>query len=259
MELELLRQIGKKIFDEISRNKPQLQLSPLGKGASGDVTFPVDKVAEDIILETLDRKGLNFNIISEERGFKIVDSSISVIIDPIDGSKNAISGIPFFSTSIAFADGERLKSLKLGYIINLINGDEFWAIKGKGAFMNEQKIKTKNYEKPLIVAFESSTPYQDLPKIFPLLRYAHRVRCFGSTALDLAYLASGALNIFVALSPSRIFDFSAGVLIAREAGALISDLEGNPIDELRVDIKTKTTLLACATETVYKKALALIK
>lgn len=260
MDIEFFRNIGKKVLKEISEKKPYLNLTSLGKGASGDVTFQVDKVAEDIIINSIEKEGLKLNIITEEKGYKAFQGeNLTIIIDPIDGTKNAISGIPFFSTSIALADGSFLDSVKLGYIINLINAQEFWTIKGKGAFMDGVKIKTKTDKKALIMAFESSNPYNDLLKILPLIKTAHRVRCFGSTALALTYLSKGALTIFIAPSPLRIFDFSAGVLIAKEAGAVISDIDGKSIDVLPVEFKTKTTLIVSASEEIHKKALKLIK
>lgn len=259
MDIEFFRQIGKRLFREISQRKPHLSIRSLGRGASGDITFPLDKLAEDIIIQSIEKAGLNLNIITEESGFKMVKGqNLSIIIDPIDGSKNAVSGIPFFSTSIAIADGDTLKTLKIGYIINLINADEFWAIKGRGAFMNDLKIRIKKLSS-VIIAFESSSPYYDLQKILPLFKRAYRIRCFGSTALDLAYLSAGMLSIFVCPSPSRIFDFSAGILIAKEAGAIVTDIEGKSIEELPVNFKTTTTLLACVDEEIHKKALKILR
>lgn len=259
MEIEFLKNIGQKLFKEISSVKPQFLSASLGRGASGDITFPIDKLAEDRIIEAFEKEGIKINIITEERGVKLIDdNNLSLIIDPIDGSKNAVSGIPFFSTSIAIADGKTLKNLKLGYIINLINGDEFWAERGEGAFFNGERIKTKNNEKPIIIGFEASSPYEAIKNILPLFRIANRVRCFGSTALDLAHLSMGALSIFVTPTPSRIFDFSAGILIAKESGAMVTDIKGDSIEDLEVAFNTKTTLLVSANALLHKKALDLL-
>lgn len=259
MDIDFLRNIGKKIYKEVSKSKPQFNGNALGKGASGDITFPIDKMAEDIIIESFEKEGFNLNIIAEERGSKIVhDSDKTLIIDPIDGSKNAISGIPFFSTSIAIADGNLLKSLSIGYIINLINGDEFYAERNRGAFFNGRKIGAQKEEKPVIVAFEASNPYMALKEILPIFKIASRVRCYGSTALDLAYLSMGALSIFITPTPSRIFDFSAGILIAKESEAFISNMEGESIDELPVDFKTRTTLLVCGNKELSCLALKVL-
>lgn len=260
MEIEFLRNIGQKLFKEISLVKPQFNRTSLGRGASGDTTYPVDKLAEDIIIEAFEKEGIKINIISEERGSKLIQGNYpSLIIDPIDGSKNAVSGIPFFSTSIAIADGGTLKDLKLGYIINLVNGDEFWAKKDEGAFLNGKRIKTKDNTMPVIIAFEASNPYDAIRHILPVFKMANRVRCFGSTALDLAYLSSGSLSVLIIPTPSRIFDFSAGLLIAKQSGAIVTDIEGNSIENLKIAFDTKTALLVSANETLHKKAMDLIK
>lgn len=260
MDIEFIKNIGQKLFEKISNVKPQLNKTSLGQGASGDITYPVDRLAEDIIIDFFEKEGININIITEEKGVKKIDGNhFTLIIDPIDGSKNAVSGIPFFSTSIALADGKTLKSLKLGYIINLVNGDEFWAEREEGAFFNGKKIKTNERIKPIIIAFEASSPYVAMKNILPLLKIANRIRCFGSTALDLAYLSMGALSIFVTPTPSRIFDFSAGILIAKESDATITDIKGNSIEELPIAFETKTTLVVSASELLHRKALELIE
>lgn len=260
MDIEFLKNIGNKLYKEITLSKPQFNGVSLGRGAAGDTTFTIDKIAEDIIIESFKREGFNLNIIAEEKGVKIVqDSHITLIIDPIDGSKNAVSGIPFFSTSIAIAEGKTLKSLAIGYIINLVNGDEFYAQKNEGAFFNGKRIKAQNNEKPVIIAFEASNPYMALKNILPLFKIASRVRCYGSTALDLAYLSMGAVSIFVTPTPSRIFDFSAGILIAKESGAIITDIEGHSIDKLPIGFDTRTTLLVCGNENLKKMAFNALK
>lgn len=255
MNIDFLRKIGRRLHKEISKNiYPKI---PIGRGASGDLTYPIDKIAEDIIIEEFEKEGV-YNLITEEKGFKLYNSEKTVIVDPIDGSKNAVSGIPFFSTSIAIAEGKTLDSLKYGYIINLINGDEFWAEKDKGAYMNSERIRTKKNEH-IVIAFESSSPYRDLQRIIPIFKVAHRIRCFGSTALDLAYLSSGALNVFIAASPSRIYDFSAGIIILKEAGGFVTDLQDNLLDRLPVAFETKTTIFACSDMETHSKILKLLK
>ena len=81
-----------------------------------------------------------------------------VLIDPIDGSKNAIAGIPFYCTSIAVAGGNTIGDIGLSYIVNLINGDEFWAEKDKGAFLNGERIYAQKNNELYLVAYEAQSP-----------------------------------------------------------------------------------------------------
>jgi myo-inositol-1(or 4)-monophosphatase len=261
--LSVFRDIGKKMREELpSIINREGGLIPLGRGAGGDKTFPVDKWAEDIIITALEKvhaSGESFTLISEEMGIKQFGSGRKrVLVDPIDGSNNAKSGIPFFSTSIALLDGDKLSDLSVGYVYHLAVADEFWAIKGEGAYKNGKRIHASPTEDITIVAYEASSPKTDIPRILPLLQAAKRTRCFGSTALDLSYLASGALSLFVTATSSRAFDYAAGMLILLEAGGVITDLEGKTIDAVVAGLERTVPLLACKNRIVHAKAVDLL-
>ncbi|HAK59422.1 MAG TPA: hypothetical protein DCO77_03425 [Nitrospiraceae bacterium] len=234
----------------------------LGRGAGGDKTFPVDQWAEDIILSALEKAhahGEQFTLISEELGIREFGRGTKcVLVDPIDGSNNAKTGIPFFSTSIALLDDERLADLRIGYVLNLAAGDEFWAVKGEGAFKNGGRITTSSSEEIIIVAYEASTPGTDIPRILPLLAEARRARCFGSMALDLCYVASGAVSVFATGNRSRAFDFAAGMLIHKEAGGVITDASGNSLDSVPAGLGRTVPLLVSANGVIHQKALNLL-
>ena len=261
--IDVFKDIGKKMRDELpSIINREGGLVPLGRGAGGDKTFPVDKWAEDIIISALERvhaSGESFTLVSEETGIRQFGSGRKrVLADPIDGSNNAKSGIPFFSTSIALLDGDRLSDLRVGYVYNLAVADEFWAVKGEGAYKNGKRIHASSTEDISSVAFEASSPKTDIPRILPLLQAANRTRCFGSTALDLSYLASGALSLFVTATSSRAFDYAAGMLILLEAGGVITDLAGNAIDAVAAGLERTVPLLACKNGIAHRKALDLL-
>ena len=260
MKIEDLRQIGVRLMQEVPAMKqsPDLRRS-LGTGAAGDKTFPIDRWAEEIIIAGLDSCGEPCTVISEEAGFvDIRGGGHRVIIDPVDGSKNAISGIPFFCTSIAVASADTIGSVFLAYIINLLTGDEFWAERSSGAFMNGSRLSAQADDLLALVSYEAQVPARDLPYIVPLLSAARKTRCFGSTALDLVYLASGAASVFVCPAPSRSFDFAAGWLLAKEAGATVTDTEGKEIPDVVVGLKRATPLLASGNDALHRKALALL-
>lgn len=258
MKIEQLRAIGKRLLKEIpliKKDKRQV----LGIGASGDKTYPIDKIAEDMILSGLHESGEALTVVSEEIGVKdIRGGGKKVLIDPIDGSRNAISGIPFYCTSIAVLDGDTVGDIAIAYIVNLINGDEFWVKKGKGAFLNGQKIKTQKDSIFYLIAYEAQAPHKDIPRIIPLFSESRKTRCLGSTALDLAYLASGAISVFVSPSPSRSFDFAGGWLLVEEAGGIFTDLRGDTIDTLEVSLKKSITLLVSGNANLHEKALRLL-
>ena len=258
MKIEILRTIGERLLKEIPFIK-RITKTSIGIGASGDKTYPIDKVAEDIVLSGLYESGEALTIISEEMGVKdIKGGGKKVLIDPIDGSRNAISGIPFYCTSIAVADGNTVGDIELAYVVNLINRDEFWAEKGKGAFLNGERMNTQKDDEFYLIAYEAQSPRKDIPSIIPLLAESMKTRCLGATALDLSYLAYGAISIFSTPSPSRSFDFAGGWLLVKEAGGIFTDFKGNPIETIEVSIKKSTSLLVSGNEKLHERALRLL-
>jgi len=261
--LAIFKDIGRKMHAGIAEFLEREGGSvPLGKGAGGDKTFPVDKWAEDIIIAVLDKAhgaGESFTLLSEELGIrKFGDGKKVVLVDPIDGSNNAKNGVPFFATSLALLDGETLSTLAVGYVVNLAAGDEFWAIRGQGAYKNGSRIRTPTTDAITIVAYEASDPAQDLLRIFPLIAQAKRTRCFGSTALDLAHLASGAFSVFATATASRTFDYAAGMLIVKEADGVITDLEGMLLDHIKAGLGRTVPLLASKNDATHVKALDIL-
>jgi myo-inositol-1(or 4)-monophosphatase len=260
MEIGTLRKIGKRLLKEIPliRQIPSSNAA-IGVGAAGDKTFLIDKKAEEIVISGLDETGEALTVISEEAGIKdIRGGGKKALIDPIDGSKNAISGIPFYCTSVAIADGNTIGDIELAYVVNLISGDEFWATKGKGAFLNDRRIYTQQDDTFYLTAYEAQSPSKDIPRIMPLLSKSRKTRCLGATALDLAYLALGAVSIFVTPSLSRSFDFAGGWLLAQEASGIFTDIQGNSIETLEVSLKKSSSLLVSGNKRLHEKALRLL-
>ncbi len=258
--LDLFKDIGRQmrvgIGEFLSREGG---LVPLGKGAGGDKTFPVDKWAEDIVIAALEqahRDGESFTLISEELGVrKFGDGEKIVLVDPIDGSNNAKSGMPFFASSLALLSGDRLSDLAVGYVVNLAVGDEFWAVRARGAYKNGRRIRTSAAEGITIVAYETSSPGTDLPKLMPLIRQARRTRCFGSVALDLAYLAAGAVSLLVVANPARPFDYAAGMLILEEADGVITDSNGITLHSVAAGLERAAPLIASANERLHARVI----
>jgi len=260
MDITNLRTIGNRLKKEIPPLVWKLHGSgPISKGASGDMTYPIDKKAEDIIFEEIEKLNMSLTIVSEEYGFKDINGGgPKLLIDPVDGSKNALTGITFFSTSIALINGDTIGHTSTGYVINLINGDEFWALKDGGSFFNGDPVRTQQDNAFNAIAYEAQTPRVDIPRIMPLLSLFNRTRCLGSTALDMAFLSQGAVSMFITPAPSRSFDFAAGYLLIKEAGGIITDLDGKEIDNVPIGVKRSSPLLASGNEELHRKALEVL-
>jgi len=200
-------------------------------GADGTPTKLIDDISEKAIFEQLEKEGLSFRILSEECGERIIGKSpeYTLIIDPLDGTYNAASGIPFYSISIAFIR-ENVNDACFGYVKNLASGDTFFAQKGKGAFLNGKSLKPS--DKPDINKYCISV-YGYRPHVeetTTLCRKVRRIRILGSVALELCYVAAGKLDTFIDVRGSlRLTDIAAGKLIIEESGGIVTDGNGESL------------------------------
>ncbi len=263
--IDRFKKIGHKLKKAISPIFGTEKASEVIKiGASGDKTTYIDQIAEKIILDELSdlhKSGYNFTIYSEEIGIKKMgDSTHRFVIDPIDGSLNAKRGIPFFSTSIALCTDSNLGSLDSGYVLNLANGDEFYAKSGEGAYFNDKLIKKSSDENLNVLSLELSPKINDIiVRSTKAIDEVRNIRVMGSIALDMCYVALGSIDSLIHLTRgSRPIDFAAAKLILEEAGGIVTDAEGKRIDHLLADLDRKTDLVASKNKKIHRKILSLI-
>src|SRR5439155_16334168 len=166
----------------------------LGRGEGGDMTLAIDGAVEDAVFAELEALGVGLCAISEERGLvKIAGGgSLRVVIDPIDGSLNAKRELPFYSLSIAVADGDDMASVEFGYVTNFPTGEEWWATRGEGAFCDGHRLEPAEPDARLeIRGVEAAHPRLVAAGAEALARTeAHRLRMIGSIALSLCFVAS---------------------------------------------------------------------
>lgn len=257
LTLEIFREIGQRLSDYLKKGRLSVEeLKPLGRGAAGDRTFQMDQTAEEIIIDSLRRVSTPLTVVSEETGIiHINGGGHRVLIDPVDGSKNAVSAIPMFCTSIAVTDSDTVSGIYLSYIINPLTGDEYWAEKSRGAFFNDVRMETQKDEQIRVVLYETQHPERDFPKILPVLSLSNRTRCFGTTALDLAFLSMGAASVYINPSTTRSFDYAAGVHMVRESGGIVTTIDGHGISGVELSMKRTEPLLACANERILERVL----
>lgn len=206
-----------------------------GRGAGGDISRKIDIVAEKTVLDYLKEIKFDCIVLGEECGRVELSKNPKgfIIMDAIDGSTNAVRGIPFFCCSLAFATDNKLSSITDSVVMNLSNGEMYYATKGKGAFLNEKKIHTnKKSHLYFVVGLDMSGISQDsLQRLAPIISASNHIRHFGAVALELAIFARGLVDVFVDLRDKlRITDIAAGYLIASEAGGIIIDKSGKSLD-----------------------------
>jgi len=256
--LDLLKSIALEVYKTIN---PLLgtkkAAEKLERGAGGDISMHIDIVAENIIINEIKKNNIDILFISEEIGEQyigdqqlILKNKYKLIVDPVDGSNNAVRGIPYSSVSIAYAVGDRLKDVEIAVIINLYTQDLYWAIKGKGAYMNGNKIFVSDIDITQKSFFEIDISKKDLLKYLETFKKIFesplKVRIMGSTALTLCQIASGSIDAFLNLrSSSRIVDAAAGYLIIKESGGKFFSVNGSDLNQELLSIKTRFPFVAC--------------
>ena len=201
------------------------------KGQS-DFVSEVDKASEREITATIARRLPGASMLGEElTPTALAGKGIVVIADPLDGTTNFLHGYPEYSVSIAIArDGE----VCAGTVLNVARDEEFTARRGGGAFMNGRRIRVSSLREPPRALIGTGFPFKSLEKLpayveqFSLvMRGTAGIRRAGSAALDLSNVACGRFDAFWELTLAP-WDVAAGLLMVREAGGIVTDLDGNP-------------------------------
>jgi myo-inositol-1(or 4)-monophosphatase len=216
------------------------------RGEGGDLTLEIDAAAEDAVfheLERLHREGARFSAVSEERGtvdFGGEDGAPLVVVDPIDGSKNAKRGLSHYALSIAVAEGATMADVVFGYVRDFGPDEEWVARRGEGASLNGVPVdpsltERRAHGKLEILGFESADPRWVRLSADALADVAYRVRAIGSIAVSLCQVAGARLDGMVTLRGCRAVDAAAAQLIVREAGGFVAfpafeDPLGAPLD-----------------------------
>jgi myo-inositol-1(or 4)-monophosphatase len=229
----------------------------LRQGEGGDDTTAIDEAAERAILARLE--GLDdLTIVSEEIG--IVGSGATlVVVDPIDGSLNSKRGIPFFSLSIAVADGPAIGDVHFGYVYDFGTREEWTARRAEGAFLNGARLGAdRPRDKIEILSFEATLTSLVAEQAAAMVGLAYRLRIMGSLALSLCHLAAGRVDAVCSLKAARSVDIAAGQLLVRECGLTIDLFEDPPFEAAPLDLEGRSRVVAAGTpETCGKLAEAL--
>ncbi len=239
----------------------------LGRGAGGDQTIYLDALAEEIAIRHLERayrSGFRFRLLSEEAGPRDFGGSELVLLDPLDGSLNAKYGVPYYAIVLAVTESDQIHGVRLGFVHNLVSGEEFHAVCGAGAFRGGVRLAAAapvpSGDPPFaVLQLDAPAPVAAFERARPLIERARRLRILGSAGLNLCYAATGGISLQVASLPVRAFDLAGPLLILREAGGIATDLEGRPLGGLSCSLQTRTTLLASVFPELHARALRLLK
>ena len=247
----------------INRASLDIDLIKISRKQHNDFVTEVDKLSEQVIVETLNKAYPSHEILTEESGQVTgeLQSEYQWVIDPLDGTVNFIHGLPFYCVSIALL---YQKQITQAVIYDSTRDDLFTATRGDGAFLNNRRIRVGTRQQLagslLATSFSTQTSQQDMEqskhssdpgrpldsahttgpsgpsfstlsttRALPTQVFTQagaRLRCTGSTALDLAYVAAGRLDGFFRTG-AYPWDTAAGCLLVTEAGGLIGNYAGN--------------------------------
>ncbi|MCQ2737555.1 MAG: bifunctional NADP phosphatase/NAD kinase [archaeon] len=286
-DIEICREIVKTIFKNVETLlKNQVGNPRAGEfvkiGADGTPTSYIDIIAENEVIKILENSDFTSYLISEEIGElklgcgkqkainlteeltkKEKDDEVKFIflIDPLDGTSNAIKNIPSFGMSIAVAEipnnrEATLDDVVLGFVKDYANGNYYEAIKGQGATINGEPLKPSNeteIDKITLGGFTKS----NTDSVSKLVDTARRMRVLGSVVLELAYVASGKYDTFFDFRGSRIIDIAASKLIVEESGAIVTNRYGEKLNN-KLSIYEKTVVVAAGNPKLHKKIIKII-
>jgi len=199
-----------------------------------DVVTRWDLASERLIFARLARAFPRDHRLGEEQGFIAghgPDNGRTWLVDPLDGTINYASGIPFWCVSVALACNDEVC---LGVIHDPLHGDTFAAVAGRGAWRepNHESCRPRRLQRSADAVVAADAGDADIPagahRVDALRSRVRAVRTLGSTALSLTYLAAGRLDGVFQASGLGAVDIAAGGLIAREAGLRVSDAAGGP-------------------------------
>jgi len=228
--MNVMVQAAMKAGRALARDFGEVQNLQVSLKGPGDYVSQADRKAESIILSELQRARPDYSFLMEESGeITGSDGQHRFIVDPLDGTTNFLHGLPLFAVSIGL---ERQGQMVAGVIYNPAQDELYTAERGGGAFLNDRRLRIAGRRKLADCVIGTGIPHLGrgkhghyLVELRNVMAEVAGIRRMGAAALDLAYVAAGRLDGFWEdqLQP---WDMAAGILMIREAGGFVSDLQG---------------------------------
>jgi myo-inositol-1(or 4)-monophosphatase len=228
--LNVMIQAARKAARSLKRDFGEVERLQVSLKGPGNFVSAADRRAEEILREELAKARPGYGFLGEEGGrHEGTDKTNTWIVDPLDGTTNFLHGIPQFAISIAL---ERDGVIVAGLIYNPANDELYTAERGKGAFLNDRRLRVAARRRLEDAVVGCGLPHRgrgglaEFRKEFGAVQEkVVGLRRFGAAALDLAWIAAGRIDAYWErnLSP---WDMAAGVVVVREAGGFVTDLDG---------------------------------
>jgi myo-inositol-1(or 4)-monophosphatase len=228
--LNVMVAAARKAGRALIRDFGELENLQVSRKGPADFVTSADQRTERILIEELSRARPGYGFLVEESGtIEGADKTHRFIIDPLDGTTNFLHSIPQFAISIAL---EREGTLVSAVVFNPVTDEMFMAERGHGAYLNNHRLRVAARTSLPDIVVATGTPFlgteghaQFLAELKVMMNAVAGVRRFGAASLDLAWMAAGRFDAYWErdLSP---WDIAAGILLVREAGGMVSDLDG---------------------------------
>jgi fructose-1,6-bisphosphatase/inositol monophosphatase family enzyme len=247
-ELEVLYRVSVQVHRVVrdAQSSPH-RADVVAMGAYGSPTEELDRLAEGEILRALDAEGVDWDLLSEEIGHVARGGGRTLVVDPIDGSYNALRNLPFFTVSLALGRKD-LAGIDTGLIRDLHHGTTWWATRGGGAFRDGRPIHTRAWNARTETVFVNLGRNAS-ERSTRLAGKARRVRSLGSASTEILMVAQGSAEGFLFENEPegrnlRATDIAAAYRILLEAGGGISDARGNALEPFPLGLERRTSILA---------------
>ncbi len=252
-------QAARKASEVITRGWRDIDVLRVEEKSPNNFVTAIDRAVEEILVEEISKRFPGHGFIGEELGQKgPKDAEIVWIIDPLDGTTNFVRGISKFAISIGCQINGRMEH---GLIFDPLMDEEFSASRGDGARLNGRRLRVTERKTLQGALLATGIPFTEasLEHVEPylaatrdlLLQGTAGIRRLGAASLDLAYVAAGRFDGFYEMN-LKPWDIAAGALIAREAGALVTDLAGE-------SGFMKNGHILCATPKLMRELLPIVK
>jgi myo-inositol-1(or 4)-monophosphatase len=236
--ITVMQKAARKAAPRIRRDFGEVEQLQVSRKGPADFVSMADKRAEETVMEELRYARPDWGFYMEEGGtIEGAPGKPRWVLDPIDGTSNFLHGIPHFAVSIAVQEakpgGQGWGEVTQGLVYQPLSDESFWAEKGRGAWLNERRLRVssrRNLDDALVA---TGVPYKGHGQLERFQRILEAVspevagiRRFGSAALDLAWVAAGRYDGFWE-EDLQFWDVAAGILLVREAGGFVTDFRGS--------------------------------
>ncbi len=230
-DINVMVRAAEKAARRLKRDFGEVENLQVSKKGPADFVSAADLKAEETIREELVRSRPGYSLLMEESGATAgaADSDRRWIVDPLDGTTNFLHGLPHFAISIGL---EERGEIIAGMVFDPIKDDLFYAEKGRGAYWHDRRIRVSGRSRLDECLIATGSPFKGhgdrgpfLAELDSVMTHTAGMRRWGTASLDLAYVAAGRFDAFWewGLSP---WDMAAGVILVREAGGLVSQVNG---------------------------------